>query len=867
MKRLLSVILTVSLLASLAATVSAAEGEIHYPLSFHLSGETVWLDTLKKDGIWYAQADRLASLSGGKVDDMSDRVTIVRGELSVPLYTAESTVQYEGMTYVPLAESSAAVGLEFFMHAGKLTAQQRKTPAELERLTQLIMWDDDNDLSTHTPPIIWDFYLTTSRVWSILPIVGSSDIVLEVTGLKEKERYRDAYGELLIYQDPAYNCLADIAYDLDKAKDWTDIVTLTAELLEDEDNDEARQWLEKEGLTQEIVSSLFIEETPSIPGDSLLDKLGGFGKAVDVMKIPYALNTLAYLGTVWDAEASTITALAASGEASENKAAQEAAKELREAYIGKSSNAATAEVLARTGAGMGMNIVYGLASDFVWQKLSEGVYLPGELFGHVYDKVFGISNKSEGTIGYTIFSNIQTDMLRYYNAQMQGQDENRSYNMRAATIVYLNAVVAGCNALNEGNQSLSKIMDNASLPQAMEKAKSSYVDKLQSILAFQEADCRQDYDNQTVLDWLEENYQKPVEFPHMNAANIAVKTKEIQHPVEDSNQFYTLHYDLPMATGDEPQVKMLNDIFTRDMDNFSHATDRHERLACYIDDEEWIGNTWFFKGTVTAEVTQNAGSVLSVCYRSNYIYDHHCSYGMTFDLNTGKQLSISQCFPQDKGKIETIVKDKLKNIVKNSDIAKPEILECLDSFDLDALQYYVKDGELIVISPEVHFGDGSVTTEDAPTGIMLDGSVKKGPKYMTDYIGMTVGEVVNYWGRDYSVTEDWFLGDLYGFYYEDERVNAIFYFSDPHLTGDVKNNAVIEAMEVWGKNTRITPKLSVGIPYEDLIERYDGEFSDGGGNFWDYCYEFTAEDSTSVIFGWMDGYGMGDNSAFISRFT
>ena len=53
----------------------------------------------------------------------------------------------------------------------------------------------------------------------------------------------------------------------------------------------------------------------------------------------------------------------------------------------------------------------------------------------------------------------------------------------------------------------------------------------------------------------------------------------------------------------------------------------------------------------------------------------------------------------------------------------------------------------------------------------------------------------------------------------------------------------------------LTGSVPANISYDDLISRFPGGlYTDGGGDFWDYCYDVNLSSDVAAIFGWRDGY-------------
>ena len=135
------------------------------------------------------------------------------------------------------------------------------------------------------------------------------------------------------------------------------------------------------------------------------------------------------------------------------------------------------------------------------------------------------------------------------------------------------------------------------------------------------------------------------------------------------------------------------------------------------------------------------------------------------------------------------------------------------------------------------------------------------PKYLVDYLGMTVDEVTAIWGEDYSLWGELYDGEaIYGgsgLYYDDLRTEIMFYFYSPSL--EEMGNSEIKILDasdpdLWieeGMPCRVTltdlekmdlPGTPDGIQLNDT-EHYWYNIKD---NIFAYFYWSSAEESGSA---------------------
>lgn len=151
-------------------------------------------------------------------------------------------------------------------------------------------------------------------------------------------------------------------------------------------------------------------------------------------------------------------------------------------------------------------------------------------------------------------------------------------------------------------------------------------------------------------------------------------------------------------------------------------------LEYYLEDS-WATVEFPYCDTAGAMVSHNANSIFSVKMGADWymggVYDSW-SYGMTFDLNTGRKLTLEDFFDSATGALPY-----LKTVVFNEFVKKElgdwddlweDISETMES--LDEVDFYIQDGEIILCVPRV---DYDVSEYEVPTGIYVCGDKTKAP--------------------------------------------------------------------------------------------------------------------------------------------
>ena len=105
-----------------------------------------------------------------------------------------------------------------------------------------------------------------------------------------------------------------------------------------------------------------------------------------------------------------------------------------------------------------------------------------------------------------------------------------------------------------------------------------------------------------------------------------------------------------------------------------------------------------------------------------------------------------------------------------------------------------------------------------------------------DFLSMTVGELSNRFGGDFTYLDYWYNGTAKGLYYEDLRLPLVFYFLDAEYRGYALGGERIAIVECSPKEQPDGPWLAPGIPmqvtYGELLEQgFEGDFYTEGDDW------------------------------------
>ena len=160
------------------------------------------------------------------------------------------------------------------------------------------------------------------------------------------------------------------------------------------------------------------------------------------------------------------------------------------------------------------------------------------------------------------------------------------------------------------------------------------------------------------------------------------------------------YYDELVVKGDSQVAKAINASVEADQqDFFSRNTSNMDAVYSYYANSD---PPYTYFNTMDGEVTYNQNDILSLRQTFDWFLGgvHNTSwYGLTFDLNSGKRLVLSDLFPQmSKSALSSLVKTEVKEYMDaNPDRGWWEdAKEQIDTMDIDTVDFCVEEGTIVV---------------------------------------------------------------------------------------------------------------------------------------------------------------------------
>lgn len=219
----------------------------------------------------------------------------------------------------------------------------------------------------------------------------------------------------------------------------------------------------------------------------------------------------------------------------------------------------------------------------------------------------------------------------------------------------------------------------------------------------------------------EETSQTEPTEPKVDSVTVFHQTQDRSYYNEEGILRVEYTYDQILIADDIPSAAAINAAIARDGEAFlSELTDEKMKEYAAL---AWLEDD-YFHNNARADVTHNSGGVLSIRVSTDRWLgglNTHDYYGLTYDLNTGEPMTLTQLL----GMEEDTLAGKLKNIAWSylSENFLGGLLEnaydLLYDYALEDFHYYVQNGELILTFPTYSLGFGTSGAYTIPTGLYV----------------------------------------------------------------------------------------------------------------------------------------------------
>lgn len=183
-------------------------------------------------------------------------------------------------------------------------------------------------------------------------------------------------------------------------------------------------------------------------------------------------------------------------------------------------------------------------------------------------------------------------------------------------------------------------------------------------------------------------------------------------------------YEQVILGSPEPAVEAVNRAVAedyrafRDSLGYLHQTAPEQWQALLEAQDPLYGS---YRCVERARVSSSEGGIFSICLtRERYLGDGFSQEqrGLTFDLNTGQQLTLDRLSPLPREEFLAWLKQTVCRVLEQSfDALALDPGQVLQEYTLEDFRFYVEEGELILTFPEGTFGTGAGGAVRIPTGL------------------------------------------------------------------------------------------------------------------------------------------------------
>lgn len=199
------------------------------------------------------------------------------------------------------------------------------------------------------------------------------------------------------------------------------------------------------------------------------------------------------------------------------------------------------------------------------------------------------------------------------------------------------------------------------------------------------------------------------------------KIEKMDHSILDGKTkkpLIEIYYEkVNVLYGRTEPTDTINKLIENDYNKFLVAVE--EENFAKLKSKAKVSKPWHL--TYTAEVTNNEGGILSIkITKDRLVGSAHTTdyYGMTFNINTGKMLTLKDITHQSESGLKSDIQPLVWEAVKDNKNLYPDAEYMLNSLEFYEYLYYIQDGEVIVTLPTYTIGDDKLGAVVVETGKM-----------------------------------------------------------------------------------------------------------------------------------------------------
>ncbi len=179
--------------------------------------------------------------------------------------------------------------------------------------------------------------------------------------------------------------------------------------------------------------------------------------------------------------------------------------------------------------------------------------------------------------------------------------------------------------------------------------------------------------------------------PPIESAEYEIVRDDVSFDNAEKDLHVSQYFERVVLNDDNPNIDKINDEIQKYADKFILEAQENE---AFVTDEEYITGRAYYNHA-SAEITKNSDGILSIKMTvSKYlggVQNQMDYYGLSFDLNTGEKLDISEYLGMSRSDAEKFIKEETAKRLEDGYNTK-----VLDNYKLDKFKYYLSDTHIFV---------------------------------------------------------------------------------------------------------------------------------------------------------------------------
>ena len=221
-----------------------------------------------------------------------------------------------------------------------------------------------------------------------------------------------------------------------------------------------------------------------------------------------------------------------------------------------------------------------------------------------------------------------------------------------------------------------------------------------------------------------ESTETTVPKPAPNLESVKYTIERNDRSLRDENNYVLIEhfYELVTIQGSTASIAAINESLKKDMDSFFFTEAELDEYSS----SPFLSPEYPLYNTCEAEVTHNYNGYFGVKFSTSWMMGgvgNDDTYGLTYNLNTGLPATLAELTGRNPSSLEKQLKEIVWAFLINDFGETPmyNARETLDNYKLEEFDFYLLDGEIVLLFPTDTFGSVAAGQVIVETGIYIIG--------------------------------------------------------------------------------------------------------------------------------------------------